>query len=160
VDGYDTSMNIEVLNPEKGADSEYFLTCNPNLCQENNKLYNKDRNYIGCRALCACQNAKNDGFTCTNNEMIPYEKGNYFDQQVPNGYCGATDSQQTTVKFYESDPEGQKWCNSITAMSMNSQKERITYCQPFDDKKGTQSSGDGILKLILCDAGLEWAGQK
>lgn len=174
VDGFQIPMKIEVKDTPSNIDAITYLQLDPNKCT--NPTYDSNHNYVGCKSMCACQgpqpySGKADpecpGMTLLK-DMPPSTISGEARQmgycgcgcKKPNDPVGCNDCSPWLNKLFKSDAAGIKYCDSITDMTKNSQGKRSVYCQAYDDDAGTRSSGNGIIKVTICNYGFEYAKDK
>lgn len=170
VDGFGMPMKVEVDGcgpPGTGQasdcgihDSIIYLELNPDQCP--NKITNGNGHYVGCKSMCGCQNSaeqqkKDTDAACGGMAAVSSIVNK---PHVPGGYCGCpqSDCVDWLRNLFDSDHAGGAYCNAITAMTKNSIGNRAVYCQAYDDKAGTRSYGNGIMKVTFCNKGFEWVG--
>ena len=176
VDGFSLPMKIEVdgcSDPKNcnNSDPEVNLALSKELCP--NKILDSSGLYIGCKSMCGCQNnAKSKNLDTDPDCPFMTPLSTIINQPFPpGGYCGcpcpnpsATDPKckDGTIKcspwlrdLFKRDKAGSVYCDAITAMTKNSKGQRSVYCQAYDDDAGTQSYGNGVIKVTLYNKGFE-----
>ena len=161
VDGYSLPMRIEVdgcSNPTDcdGSDPIVNLSLSDTLCP--NKIINNDNIYVGCKSMCGCQNNAIKNGVDTDPECTNMTSTSIVGQPFPpGGYCGCPEQEcvDWLRNLYSKDQAGMVYCNAVTQMTKNSKGERAVYCQAYDDKAGTKSYGNGVIKVIIYNNGFE-----
>lgn len=169
VDGFGPPVNIEVDGcgaPFTGSsaacdghDPITWLQLEPYDCP--NKIFNSDGHYVGCMSMCGCQNAaelahENTVSACPDMANIATIENQPYS---PGGYCGCHEGAcvDWLHNLFHHDAAAQRYCNAITKMTRDREGKRAVYCYAYDDDAGTQSYGNGNLKVTFCNKGFEWA---
>eukprot|EP00927_Polykrikos_kofoidii_P082319 TRINITY_DN815_c0_g1_i1.p1 TRINITY_DN815_c0_g1~~TRINITY_DN815_c0_g1_i1.p1 ORF type:complete len:502 (+),score=39.35 TRINITY_DN815_c0_g1_i1:87-1592(+) len=169
VDGFGMPVKIEVdgcgppfsgsTSDCGGSGAETYLQLEPSKCT--NRIFTPGGQYVGCASMCACQNAAQQMHMDTS-PMCPgmASVSSIVNQPYPpGGYCGCPQGEcvQWLRGLFGRDAAGKCYCDSITDMTRGADGKRAVYCQAYDDEAGTRSYGNGVLKVVFCNKGFEWA---
>lgn len=161
VDGFQLPMKIEVDGVPDGIDPITYLETDQKLCP--NKQLDSNGNYVGCKSMCACQNDGQPDSDCPGmtllKDMPSFSDSPVNEEGMAAGYCGCglNGCSPWLNELFKQDPAGIAYCDAVTAIAKNSKGLRSVYCQAYDDAAGLRSSGNGIVKVTICNSGFEFA---